>query len=43
MFFSKIEKNLMAKENRYDLASATMNGSVRISFFSNSDNISFKG
>lgn len=36
MFFSKIEKNLIAKENRHDLAAVaavTMNGSVRISFF----------
>ena len=46
MFFSKIEKNLIAKDNRHDLAAVaavTMNGSVRISFFSNSGNVSFKG
>ena len=33
MFFVKIDKNLTAKENRFDSASSSMDGSVRFSFF----------
>ena len=42
MFFSKIEKNLIAKANRYDFADGILNGSIPFSLFLNS-NISFKG
>ena len=35
MFLVKFNENLIAKANRYDLASAAVDGSVRFSIFSN--------
>ena len=42
MFFSTLNKNLTAKENRYDVAAGAMGGFVRFSLFLN-DNFSRKG
>lgn len=43
MFLVKFDKILTTNANRYDLAKAAMNGSVRFSLFSNSIVISLKG
>lgn len=43
MFFVKYDENLTAKESRFDLATATMNGSVPFSLFLNANYFSCKG
>ncbi len=43
MVFVDCKKTVKAKENRYDMANASMNGSVRFSLFSNCICFSLKG
>ena len=43
MFFVESTKTVKAGENRYGMANATMNGSVRFSLFLNDNYFSFQG
>jgi hypothetical protein len=43
MFFVKSNENLIAKENRYNMADGALDGSIPFSLFFHNDNIFFKG
>lgn len=43
MFFAKINENLTAKENRYNLADGAVDGSIPFSLFFHNGNISREG
>ena len=43
MFFVDCKKTVKAKEDRYDMATASVNGSVRFSLFLKGNYFSFQG